>query len=146
MRITKFLLSVFFVSLLPGCSLAYLPYFRNLTDKPVELTVMLSEEDQGDREYFLYTDEIVDINRKAYKKLDDSLQLSFDGDTASLLVPPRSTVLLRSAMIMGRGLQLLLRQDDRVDTIGNAVHQNSFKNAPRGRSLAILIYYDYKQN
>jgi hypothetical protein len=131
--------------LLSGCTLIYFPYFRNYSAKPVEIIFTQTEYLRNNQSSVLYKNELLALDKKTYKKLNDSLPINRPTEKkASILAPPGSTILL-SGMILTPYDTVFLKQENRSDTITiftrGALH--SFK-AKKGLPLSRYYYYDYK--
>jgi hypothetical protein len=142
----KFPLLIILPLILSRCSMIYFPYFRNYSDRPVELIFELSDYYEAKNYQVKYKMEILPISRKTYMKLDDSLQITMSPDNkASLIIPANSTVLFSR----WTGLQstiIFLKQENRLDSISiftNERFTHQFKKR-HGFPESFVYYYDYK--
>jgi hypothetical protein len=134
--------------LLTGCTYVYFPYFLNHSDKPVEILLDLSGHEKPiPQKSIPYRKDILSINLRTYKKLDDSLPVSVsDAGIVSVIIPPHSTAMVRRLFDLPDCL-VTLKQETRIDTI--KIYQfdpdQSFKGIKRGfPATTYLYYYDYK--
>lgn len=147
---TTKLLSLGIISMaLSGCSLVYFPYFRNYADKPVQIIFKKNSCCEKDTRWISFKNEILLINKKTYKNLNDSLPLNiFPGDNDKVFVtaPPNSTILLPRWGVNWTNT-ILLRQGSRLDSISIFTNDgtiNNFQAKSYGFPPVRLYYYDYK--
>ena len=138
------LLLISTVSLLEGCTLVYYPFFRNFSDLPVELNFKLSS--YSERKMVLFKQSILDIGTKTYKELSDSLPIErHDDERVSIIIPPKSTVLLPRGHYYTD--TLLVRQNERLDSIFFQDLKQTEKSFQVKRSsfpIRYIFFYDYR--
>lgn len=82
---------------LTGCSIAFEFYLRNFTDDHYVLKIFsnsTSRLTQMVPEYVLFKNKILEMNRKIVRETTDSLATSIIGDTLTIKIPPKSTIML----------------------------------------------------
>ena len=77
---------------LSGCSLSIMNFVRNLSNNPLNVTIVTPFTLSEIKSFAFYSDTIVEINHKTWKHLKDSLPVTrIDATTYSFIVPAHST-------------------------------------------------------
>lgn len=143
----KLLILVIVPFALSGCTIIYYPFFRNYSNKPVELIFEVSDYYKERNHLVEYKKQILPVSRKTYKKLNDSLPVvMLSHNKASLTIPPGSTAFFPGWVIFQGGI-IFLKQENRLDSISiftNDGISKRFQYKRQGFPVATLYYYDYK--
>jgi hypothetical protein len=147
---------------LTGCTVIVISYLRNFSDNPVEITIHSKGSEISIRNLetggLCYKNEILKVNRRTYKHLNDTLAYSkVDASTIKLILPAHSTVMLTPTLTLYLRwhdtdiYEVILRQNENSDTLGFNLGQynrydikdpeRSFKS--NGGLVNNIFYYDY---
>lgn len=145
-KVLKLILLIGSTIMLSGCIIIYFPYFRNLSDDSVEI-IFKTAYYESNVSAILYKKEVLPINKKTYKQLNDSLDVtSLQSNQFHITIPSKSTVLLPRWLNLSSDT-IIVKQKDRIDTIsihGKYRNNNSFQIKKHGFPVANLLSYDYK--
>jgi hypothetical protein len=142
----RWLAILFSCFILNGCTLAFVAYFRNLTDKPVEIWFSPGEYGLKHIKTVRYSHQILEMKWGTYKRLKDSLPVILYNETqASLIVPAGSTI--EFPMGTTAGTPIFLKQEGKVDTIKSdhaTEKDKQFQHKMVGFPVKSMSYFDYK--
>jgi hypothetical protein len=131
-----------------GCTIVDFYYFRNHSDRPVEILFQTTDYYKQHNFPVQYSNSILTINRKTYSRLNDSLSIDMlPHYQASLSIPAHSTVLLPRHPL-SFNISVYLKQGNKIDSIdlGGLNRTNrQFKFITHGFPFRSRSYvYDYK--
>lgn len=129
----------------PGCVIIYFPFFRNYSEKPLEIILNQPGHINNLPSFISYKNELLPICEKTNKKLTDSLPITIlAGQKIMIMVPARSTISLFTFSVNPPDT-IVLKQENRFDTL-NVSRSNSANLAvfkTKGFPVKRFLYYDY---